>query len=227
MKVMVINGSPSPRGVSAMLAERVSELLSARGMEVDPLRLAEMRIEDCKGCLKCLSSGICSLHDDMSGIIERMRVADGFVVISSVRNGSVTACYKRFYERITYTLGFPLELENKQTLAIATVGMAGGRAVNRKFLGLQDVMQTRLSGFLFFRSGALSKERGLPECDRRLLPAIDRFVGDVAARRRKSPLNRCENALDRWVVKKFMLQKNPDFYANVLRHWQNKEIIKN
>jgi multimeric flavodoxin WrbA len=227
MQSMLINGSPSPHGFASHIWELARELLIERGVEVDALRLADMQIGDCKGCMSCLATGVCAIEDDMAGIIERMRAADGFVVISSVRNGLTTACFKRFYERISYTLGFPLELDGKQTLAIACVGMMGGKAINRKFLGLQDIMHTRLSGYLFFRTGIAKKRQDWESCRTRLQPAIDRFVSDLAVRRRKNLPNRLGNGFDRWVLAKSMLLKNPAFYANVIRHWQAKGYLKN
>ena len=75
---------------------------------------------------------------------------------SPVRNGTVSACYKRFYERITYRLGFTFRLEGKHVLALSAVGIAGGKGANRKFLGLESI-GPRLSSYLFFRTGIPKK----------------------------------------------------------------------
>lgn len=41
-------------------------------------------INYCKGCLGCVSSGKCVIHDDMSGILEDMVYADVIVFASPI-----------------------------------------------------------------------------------------------------------------------------------------------
>ena len=53
-----------------------------------------------------------------------IRAADGLVVGASVRNGYFPALTKRFYERITYILGFGRDLRGKHVLAVGAVGLA-------------------------------------------------------------------------------------------------------
>ena len=139
MKVFVINGNPKKGGFITGVLDIISSYLETQDVEVQNLRLAEAQIADCIGCLHCLKTGTCVLTDDMNNIIQTMMEVDGYVVGSPVRNGLTTACYKRFYERITYLLGFPLFLEDKYTLAISCVGYMGGKAVNKRMLGLQDI----------------------------------------------------------------------------------------
>jgi multimeric flavodoxin WrbA len=145
MRILVINGNVKTDGFIAGALNLVQDHLIAKGVQVTSLRLADADIQDCRGCFNCLKTGVCTLKDDMNEIAERMLNADGFVIGSPVRNGSTTACYKRFYERITYRLGFPLLIADKYTLAISSVGFMGGKSINREFLGLQDVFQTELS----------------------------------------------------------------------------------
>ena len=77
---------------------------------------------------------------------------DGLVTGASVRNGLFPAILKRFYERITYILGFGRELRGKYVLAIGAVGMAGGRKPLGKLLTFRE-FQTNVSDYLFFRTG--------------------------------------------------------------------------
>jgi len=157
MKVLVINGNPKKGGFIAGVLDIISSYLKARDIEVQYLRLADAQITDCTGCFHCLKTGTCVLADDMNHIIQTMMEADGFVVGSPVRNGLTTACYKRFCERISYLLGFSLLLEDKYTLAISCVGYMGGKKVNKRLVGLQDVFRTRLSDFIFYKVGIPTK----------------------------------------------------------------------
>jgi len=221
MKILVINGNTKRDGFIAGSLDIIAERLAAKGAEVDRLNLADARIEDCRGCFACLKTGACVIDDDMADIIRRMRDADGYVVGSPVRNGLTTACYKRFYERITYLLGFPLAIEDKHTLAVSSVGMAGGKAVNKKFLGLQDVFRTHLSDYLFFRVGIPGKVK--PEDVRdRLEQAADRLMQDIETGAGKGLLSRLSAALDRIIIRRFMLRRSPDTYAHVIECWRAK-----
>ena len=224
MKVLVINGSPKKEGFTPGALDIVSSALEARAVEVERLRLSERRIQDCIGCFQCLRTGRCVLDDDMGGVIEAMLAADGFVVGSPVRNGQTTACFKRFYERITYLLGFTCLLDDKATLAISSVGVAGGRAVNKRMLGLRAPFNTRLSGYLFFRVGIptrLTPERARPRLER----AADKLVRDIRRGKRHSLKDRLAMAVDRLVMRKLLFARSPEAYAHVLECWKRKGLV--
>jgi multimeric flavodoxin WrbA len=226
MQIMVINGDPKKEGFIGGALEIVAERLKSRNCEVKSVRLGDARIRDCIGCFTCLQTGACSLHDDMEQIVRDMLAADGFVAGAPVRNGLTTACYKRFYERITYLLGFSLLIEDKHTLAISSVGFMGGKDVNRRCLGFQDVFRTRLSDYLFFKVGMPLRFQPAQAKDR-LERAADRLVRNIATRTRKGICDRAAAAFDRFIVRKFMLMKNPAQYAHVIECWRQKGYLPN
>ncbi|MEW6359954.1 MAG: flavodoxin family protein [Planctomycetota bacterium] len=224
MKVLVINGNPKRDGFIGGSLDIIANRLQARGAEVDRLNLADARIEDCRGCFACLRTGACPVDDDMAGIIRRMAEADGYVVGSPVRNGLVTACYKRFYERITYLLGFTLAIEDKHTLAVSSVGFAGGKAVNRKLLGLQDVFRTRLSDYLFFKIGIPSRF-GPEDVRESLEQAADRLMHDIETNARKGIIAHIAAAVDRIVIRRCVFAKDPAAFAHVIQRWKEKRYM--
>ncbi len=224
MQIIIFNGNTKKGGFIAGALQIVADCLESRGVHVDSIFLADAHIKDCVGCFHCLKTGQCIQQDDMADILDRMCRADGFVIGSPVRNGLMTACYKRFYERITYTLGFPLLLEDKHTLAISCVGMMGGKAVNRKFLGLQDVFHTRLSDYIFCKVGIPTQVKPA-DMTQRLENAAARLVQNIDARQPKSLPTRASAALDRFILKRFALQKSPAVYAAVIDSWRKKGYI--
>ncbi|HPM75442.1 MAG TPA: flavodoxin family protein [bacterium] len=224
MNILVVNGNPHEGGFIAGSLDIAAAHLAENGAQVDRLNLREANIADCRGCFTCLRTGRCVLRDDMDDIVARMRRADGFVVGASVRNGYVTALYKRFYERITYPLGFPLHLEEKHTLALSCVGLMGGKKIARNLLGLQDVMHTRLSGFLFRAVGIPAKVEPAalrPELTR----AADRLLVDIRAQRPRSFGQRAAYALDRTVMRRFVFARNPELYAAVIESYREKNYL--
>ena len=127
--------------------------------------------------------------------------------------------------RITVSdLGFPLHLEGKHTLAVSSVGMAGGKAVNKKFLGIQDVFRTRLSDYLFFRVGLPSKIKAEDVRDK-LEHAADRLMHNIETGARKGIIDRISAALDRVVIRRCMFQKSPEAFAYVIECWKKKGYL--
>jgi len=224
MNILVINGNTKTDGFIAGALDIAVAALEQKKIDVDDIRLFDAKIKDCIGCFHCLKTGDCVHQDDMKDLMQKMIAADGFIVGSPVRNGLVTACYKRFYERITYTLGFPLLLEDKHTLAISSVGAGGGKKVNKTFLGLQDVCHTRLSGYLFFKVGIPTKLN--PENFKEKIESeVDLLVSNIENRTPKSTFDKATAALDRQVMNTLLLKKSPSVYANVIKHWKQKNYM--
>jgi len=224
MKILVVNGNPKKDGFIAGALDTISSRLAAGGAQVERLRLADQDIRDCVGCMTCLRTGKCILDDDMGRIIAAMLEADGLVVGSPVRNGLTTACFKRFYERISYPLGFTLLIEDKHTLAVSSVGIMGGKAVNRRLLGLQDLFHTRLSGYLFFKVG-MPRTLDPGNVRGRLERAAARLIDDISRRRQRRLWDRAACAVDRFVVGRFMLARHPEAFAHVIQCWKDKGYI--
>jgi len=225
MRILIINGNVKTDGFIAGALNLIQDHLIAKGVQVSSLWLADAEIQDCRGCFNCLKTGACILNDDMKEITTRMLDADGFVIGSPVRNGSTSACYKRFYERITYRLGFPLLIAGKYTLAISSVGFMGGKSINRKFLGLQDVFQTKLSDFLFFKVGLPTKLEPA-QVEDQLVRSADRLMRNIQSGKQRPVFNRIATALERFMIRRFMLMKSPDQYAFVIKCWREKGYMK-
>ncbi len=221
MRILIILGSPRTTGFSAELAKLAQARATALGAEVKTVTLAQRAIRDCLGCFSCLRTGACPLDDDMPGLLAEMTAADGFVVVAGVRNEDVCALYKRFYERITYTLGFPLLLEDKHTLALSSVGFMGGKGASRRLLGLQDVCHTRLSGHLHFTTGIPTRPADA-RITARVDAAVARLVRDIERRAGRGPVGALSFATDRFIMRRFVFGRHPDVYAAVIRSWRQK-----
>lgn len=221
MRILVLDGDPKRGGFVGGALGLVAERLAGQGAEVESVRLADKRVQDCVGCLRCLKEGRCVLDDDVAGIMAAIREADGLVVGSPVRNGMTTACYKRFYERITYLLGFTQALADKYVLAVSSVGALGGRGVCRALLGLQGVFHARLSGHEHLRLGIptrLTVDQARPRLER----AADRLAGDIRSRKGRGLAGSAALWLDRLIVGRLMLRKKPEFYAHVIGEWRKR-----
>jgi len=222
-RVLCVYGNPKHGGFVHGCVDHIAAYLEASGADVDRLRLGECTIRDCIGCFHCLRTGECAIDDDMGEIIERIRRCDGLVTGASVRNGLFPAIFKRFYERITYILGFGREMRGKYVLAIGAVGMAGGRKPLGKLLTFRE-FHTYISDYLFFRTG-IPTRRTVAEVAPTLERAADKFYGSIVARKPLPWHVRLLGRVDDFIVRKFMLERNPDHvYDYVVARWKERGI---
>ncbi len=66
MDILVLNGSPRPRGNTAALVDAFAEGAREAGHAVEVLDVARMDIAGCRGCEFCHTKGdgACAIHDD-------------------------------------------------------------------------------------------------------------------------------------------------------------------
>jgi multimeric flavodoxin WrbA len=219
----MINGSSKKASFSLGSLNLISKHLSDMKVDVKLINLREKNIGECIGCLKCLSDGECSIDDDMTEIVSLMKSADGFVVASPVRNGTISSLFKRFYERAIYTLGFPLELEGKYVMAVASVGFAGGKKNSEKFLLLKELSATPVD-FIFVKTG-MPPKKNPEEIEYSLIKSTNKLMKSIEEKKGTGLLSSIRMVLDRWVMKKFLLTKSPDVFAYVMKRYKEKRYM--
>lgn len=223
-RVLCIYGNPKRGGFVHGCVDHIADKLEESGIEIDRLRLNDLSVHDCVGCFNCLRTGKCTIDDDMGDIIERIRRCDGIVAGASVRNGYFPACFKQFYERITYILGFARELRGKYVLALGAVGLAGGRRHLGKLTTFRE-FHTYVSDYLFFRTGIPGK---LKVAD--VAPRLDRASEKLCqAMESQKPLpwsKRAMERLDILIMRKLMFERNPDgVYDHVIARWKAEGLM--
>jgi len=223
-RILCIYGNPKRGGFVHGCVDHIAGRLEGLGAQIDRLVLSQCDLRYCTGCFHCLRTGNCSIDDQGPEILDRIRQADGMVCGASVRNGSLPALFKTFYERITYLLGFGRELRGKYVLAVGAVGMATGRRQRGRFITLGE-FRTYVSDYLFFRTGIPTRrtvEAVAPRLDR----AADRFYRAV---RSAAPLPWTTRALawiDDFIIRKFMLEPNPQHvYDYIIARWKQKGLL--
>ena len=110
MRVLVITSNPKTKGALASLTEEAVRGATEAGAEVEQIRLADCNIGYCKFCMTCFKDkdspiGPCVQKDDMKWILEKLKKADGYVMVSQVSSGHLNARFKTFVERCCYTAG--------------------------------------------------------------------------------------------------------------------------
>lgn len=143
MKVLGIVCSPRKGGNTGILVQEALAGAKESGAEIELLRISEMKIGPCDGCMTCHQTGECRIKDDMQKVYEKLLAADGIILGSPVYFWSVSGQTKTLMDR-TYALRYPYhKLKSKVGGAIAATGRRGSvnalSVITNFFLG-QDML---------------------------------------------------------------------------------------
>ena len=116
MKLTAIIGSPRKNSNTEILVDKVIEGCKSQGeAEVDKIFIADKKIEFCNGCLACMGSApgelVCSIKDDMSEILQRMKESDAFVFGTPNHMRTISAMLLNFLCRMLPLLTFRAEYD--------------------------------------------------------------------------------------------------------------------
>lgn len=106
MFVLAINGSPRKNGRITQLIEAVLSGASGKGHLVKQIFLADLKLQDCRGCMGCQEKGSCVFRDDIAILEEDIKRADVIIWGSPTHWGNVSALSLRAFERL---FGFFIE----------------------------------------------------------------------------------------------------------------------
>lgn len=113
MKVLLINGSPHPKGNTYIALTEIAQTLEKENIEAEIVSIGAKAMQGCIGCGHCKQAGECTFKDDKYLLVrEKLKEADGLIVGSPVYfagpNGSLCALLDRvFYSCHPYLLYKP------------------------------------------------------------------------------------------------------------------------
>ncbi len=125
MKVLLINGSPKPKGNTFLALTEVASALEANGVETEIVSIGAKAVQGCIACNKCFELGRCVFQDDLyNKVREKAREADGLVIGSPTYyagpNGSLCA----LLDRLFYSASDLLEYKPGACVAVCRRGGA-------------------------------------------------------------------------------------------------------
>lgn len=108
MNVLLINGSPNPRGCTARALEEVAATLQAEGIETEIVQIGKKPIRGCIACGACSKKNEgCVFQDDaVNETARKLERADGLIVGSPVYYGSANGSVISFLDRLFYSSSF-------------------------------------------------------------------------------------------------------------------------
>lgn len=103
MKVLVINGSPHPKGCTDRALREVEETLHACGVETERINVGTKDIRGCIGCGFCREHGRCVFNDMVNETAPKFAEADGLLVGSPVYYAGANGQLLAFMDRLFYS----------------------------------------------------------------------------------------------------------------------------
>ena len=118
MRIIVLNGSPRPKGNTKQMIEAFKEGAEGAGHQVDVVDVCQMKIFGCLACEYCHSkgNGICIQKDDMQIIYELLKKAEMLVIASPIYYHGVSGQLKCVLDRF-YSAAYPRKPKNLKKVA--------------------------------------------------------------------------------------------------------------
>ena len=119
MKVVILLGSPRPKGNSATLAKSFNEAAEELGANVQTFALNKLTYRGCQACETCKTKlDRCVLKDDLAQVLDAIRDTDVLVLATPVYFGDIPGQMKMFIDRcFSYLVPDFLEAPESSRLA--------------------------------------------------------------------------------------------------------------
>ncbi|KZX14722.1 2-amino-4-deoxychorismate dehydrogenase [Methanobrevibacter cuticularis] len=135
-KVILLSGSPRKESNTMDVLDVCAKEIEKNGLDAEILSLRGMDIKSCIACNKCVEKGNCVLNDGLDEIIEKIRVADGFIPAAPVYFGTARGDIMAALQRIgkvsrgtddflSWMVGGPIAVARRggQTLTLQEMSM--------------------------------------------------------------------------------------------------------
>ncbi len=186
MKVIGIISSPHAKGNSATLVREALRGAEEAGASTQEVFLPDYRIEYCRDCRACISSGRCAVQDDFPQVRQMMLEADGIILSSPTYGVGPSARMKNLFDRLGQYAFLTSLFGGKYVVGLATAGSFGAAKIARQLAaGIRDSVFRR--GYV---TGTLAVHlRGkhvsaLPQELRRARALGHRLAADIRSGRR-------------------------------------------
>lgn len=121
--LLIINGSARENGNTDSLLKSFIDGLEKAKRPYSYILLRNKQINNCVGCYKCQTEGICSIEDDLTEIRKEIEKSDKIVFASPLYFTGVTGLMKTFFDRLFFYYHERNKklISNKRALIITTM----------------------------------------------------------------------------------------------------------
>ena len=106
MKVLMLNGSPHPKGNTSIALGEMERVFQAEGVETELIQVGSRDIRGCVACGSCKKQGRCVFDDIVNELAPKLEASDGLVVGSPVYFASANATLVALLTRLFYSTSF-------------------------------------------------------------------------------------------------------------------------
>ena len=162
MKIVVLNGSPRPKGNTAALIEAFKEGAEGKGHQVSVLQVGTMKIGGCKGCEYCHTKGggTCIQKDDMAEVYPALAESDVLLLASPVYYHGLTGQLQSVVSRF-YAVGAPVA--KKWALLLTSGSPNVYAAIESQYRGILGFIQAEDLGIFEYDGKQVGTEAALAE----------------------------------------------------------------
>lgn len=122
MKVLLINGSPRPRGNTRVALDEMVKIFDQEGIETEIIHVGNKDIRGCIACLSCKKNGKCIFDDIVNETAKKFEECDGIVVGTPVYYASANATLIAFLTRLFYSTTFDKTMKVGASAVVARRG---------------------------------------------------------------------------------------------------------
>ncbi|MBO6047119.1 MAG: flavodoxin family protein [Erysipelotrichaceae bacterium] len=126
MKVLMINGSPHPKGNTSVALNEMIKVFEENGVEVKYYLVGNKAIRSCIACNSCYKLDRCVFDDEVNEIAKEFEDADALVVGTPVYYAGPNATLTALLTRLFYSTGFDKTM--KVGAAVVTARRSGTTA---------------------------------------------------------------------------------------------------
>ena len=150
-QILVISTSPRKGGNSDTLADAFIQGAREAGHKVEKINLYDKNIGFCKGCLTCVKTQRCVIHDDAADIARQMLTADVLVFATPIYYYGMCGQMKTLLDRSNPL--YSADYRFRDVYLLAAAAEEDGHTVDGAVTGLQGWIdcfdKARLAGTVF------------------------------------------------------------------------------
>ena len=122
MQVLMLNGSPHPKGNTAIALAEMERIFAGEGIGTETVQVGGKPIRGCISCYSCGKTGKCAIDDLVNETAPKFAACDGLVIASPVYYGSANGTLISFVDRLFYSTGFDKTMKVGAAVVVARRG---------------------------------------------------------------------------------------------------------
>ncbi len=126
MKILLLNGSPHPKGCTYTALMEIAGTLEKHDIQWELVQIGSQVVPGCLGCGKCKGGAPCVIDDGVNALAARLEEFDGMVVGSPIYYAGPSGQCTAFLDRLFYSASS--KLKGKPGAAIVSCRRGGASA---------------------------------------------------------------------------------------------------